>query len=66
MVLRRAVCTVSAPSPQTVDIFGEVSGLSFSPDAGTLFVAIADPTYGSLLQLDRVGGEGRFATPAKS
>lgn len=45
---------------QTVDMFGEISGMSFSPDASTLFVAVADPTYGSLLQLDRVGQEGRF------
>lgn len=41
-------------------MFGEVSGMRFSPDSRTLFVAVADPTYGSLLQFDRVGEAGRF------
>lgn len=32
---------------------GEVSGISFSPDSESLFVGIADLTYGSLLEYSR-------------
>jgi WD40 repeat protein len=36
---------------QEIDIFGEVAGVSFSPDdAEALFVSVADRTYGSLLE----------------
>lgn len=38
---------------QEIDIFGEISGVCFSPDADKFFVGIADPTYSSLLQFDR-------------
>lgn len=46
---------------QTIDLFGEVSGVSFSPDdGGRLYVAVADITYSSAIQFDRQrgGGEG--------
>lgn len=39
---------------QELDFFGEISGISFSPDTGTLFVGVWDRTYGSLLQYDRL------------
>ena len=41
------------PQVQEVDLFGEISGISFSPDAETFFVGVADLTYSSLLEYDR-------------
>lgn len=38
---------------QELDFFGEISGISFSPDTEALFVGIWDRTYGSLLQYSR-------------
>ncbi|XP_010536789.1 PREDICTED: uncharacterized WD repeat-containing protein C2A9.03 [Tarenaya hassleriana] len=38
---------------QEIDFFGEVSGLSFSPDSESLFVGVWDRTYGSLLEYGR-------------
>ncbi|XP_061968947.1 uncharacterized WD repeat-containing protein C2A9.03-like isoform X3 [Populus nigra] len=38
---------------QEIDIFGEIAGISFSPDTEALFVGIADRTYGSLLEFNR-------------
>ena len=38
---------------QEIDLFGEIAGISFSPDAEALFVGIADRTYGSLLEFNR-------------
>ncbi|XP_057983738.1 uncharacterized WD repeat-containing protein C2A9.03-like [Malania oleifera] len=38
---------------QEVDFFGEISGLSFSPDTESLFVGVWDRTYGSLLEYGR-------------
>lgn len=38
---------------QEIDLFGEIAGISFSPDTEALFVGIADRTYGSLLEFDR-------------
>ena len=35
---------------QEIDIFGEVSGMAFSPDTDMLFVSVFDESYGSLLQ----------------
>ncbi|KAJ4753174.1 Transducin/WD40 repeat-like superfamily protein [Rhynchospora pubera] len=39
---------------QELDFFGEISGVSFSPDTEALFVGVWDRTYGSLLQYRRV------------
>ncbi|KAF4349107.1 hypothetical protein F8388_024375 [Cannabis sativa] len=36
-----------------IDLFGEISGISFSPDTETLFIGIWDRTYGSLLEYGR-------------
>ena len=38
---------------QEIDIFGEISGISFTPDADALFVGVADMVLGSLMQFDR-------------
>ena len=38
---------------QEIDLFGEIAGISFSPDTEALFVAVADRTYGSLLEFNR-------------
>lgn len=38
---------------QEIDLFGEIAGITFSPDTEALLVSIADRTYGSLLELRR-------------
>ncbi|GJP45715.1 hypothetical protein CLOM_g5063 [Closterium sp. NIES-68] len=38
---------------QEIDIFGEIAGVSFSPDTEALFVGVADRTYSSLLEYTR-------------
>lgn len=38
---------------QEIDLFGEIAGISFSPDTEALFVGIADRTYGSVLEYNR-------------
>lgn len=38
---------------QEIDLFGDIAGLSFSPDSEAVFVGIADRTYGSLVEFRR-------------
>ncbi|XP_021775272.1 uncharacterized WD repeat-containing protein C2A9.03-like isoform X1 [Chenopodium quinoa] len=38
---------------QEIDLFGEIAGISFSPDTEALFVGVADRTYGSVLEFNR-------------
>ncbi|KAJ0502714.1 putative transcription factor WD40-like family [Helianthus annuus] len=38
---------------QEIDFFGEVSGVSLSPDDETLYIGVWDPSYSSLLQFNR-------------
>ncbi|XP_006582930.3 uncharacterized protein [Glycine max] len=38
---------------QEINFFGEISGVSFSPDTESLFIGVWDRTYGSLLQYNR-------------
>ncbi|MFS7961683.1 hypothetical protein Hanom_Chr08g00718011 [Helianthus anomalus] len=38
-------------SGQEIDVFGEIGGISFSPDIEALFVGISDRTSGSVLEL---------------
>ncbi|KAL0546186.1 hypothetical protein IC582_016092 [Cucumis melo] len=38
---------------QEIDMFGEIAGISFSPDTESLFVGVSDRTYGSLLEFNR-------------
>lgn len=39
---------------QEIDFFGEISGISFSPDTEALFIGVWDRTYGSLLEYSRL------------
>ncbi|OAY75061.1 putative WD repeat-containing protein [Ananas comosus] len=39
---------------QELDFFGEISGMSFSPDTEALFIGVWDRTYGSLLEYSRI------------
>ncbi|KAJ3017366.1 hypothetical protein HKX48_003575 [Thoreauomyces humboldtii] len=50
---------------QTIDFFGEVAGVSFTPGATgdgaeALFIGISDPKYGSILELKRERGTPRY------
>jgi uncharacterized protein YjiK len=38
---------------QEVDFFGEVSGISFSPDTEALFVGVSHQNYNSLIEFHR-------------
>jgi WD40 repeat protein len=38
---------------QEIDLFGEVAGVSFSPDSEAAFVGISDRNYGSLVEFNR-------------
>ncbi|KAF6149111.1 hypothetical protein GIB67_038894 [Kingdonia uniflora] len=38
---------------QEIDFFGEIAGISFSPDTEALFVGVADREYGSLMEFNR-------------
>uniref|UniRef100_A0A1D1XFW1 Putative WD repeat-containing protein C2A9.03 n=1 Tax=Anthurium amnicola TaxID=1678845 RepID=A0A1D1XFW1_9ARAE len=38
---------------QEIDLFGEIAGVSFSPDTEALFVGVSDRTYGSLVEFNR-------------
>ncbi|KAB1203699.1 putative WD repeat-containing protein C2A9.03 [Morella rubra] len=40
---------------QEIDFFGEISGISFSPDTESLFIGVWDRKYGSLLEYGRCG-----------
>ncbi|GMH00127.1 hypothetical protein Nepgr_001966 [Nepenthes gracilis] len=43
---------------QEIDLFGEIAGISFSPDTEALFVGVADRTYGSVLEFNRRRNHG--------
>ncbi|CAN1302626.1 Uncharacterized WD repeat-containing protein C2A9.03 [Linum perenne] len=47
---------------QEIDFFGEISGVSFSPDTESLFIGVWDRTYGSLLQYNRRKSYGYLDT----
>ena len=38
---------------QEIDFFGEISGVSFSPDTESLYIGVWARTYGSLLHYNR-------------
>lgn len=40
-------------SKQTIDFFGEISGISMPPDGSKLYIANADSKYGGLMEFDR-------------
>eukprot|EP00475_Leptophrys_vorax_P030366 TRINITY_DN45441_c0_g2_i1.p1 TRINITY_DN45441_c0_g2~~TRINITY_DN45441_c0_g2_i1.p1 ORF type:complete len:179 (+),score=30.37 TRINITY_DN45441_c0_g2_i1:264-800(+) len=43
-------CTKSFDQVQTIDFFGETSGVGVSPDSNRLFIGIADNVYGTILE----------------
>ncbi|KAF8099126.1 hypothetical protein N665_0251s0049 [Sinapis alba] len=45
--------TTGYKKEQEIDFFGEISGISFSPDTESLFIGVWDRTYGSLLEYGR-------------
>jgi len=47
---------------QEIDLFGEIAGISFSPDTEALFVGVADRTYGSVLEYNRRRNNGYLET----
>lgn len=40
-------------SKQTIDFFGEISGISMPPDGSKLYIANADANYGGLMEFER-------------
>jgi WD40 repeat protein len=38
---------------QEIDLFGEIAGISISPDSHSLFIGMYDRNYGSLLEFER-------------
>ncbi|KAI3424072.1 hypothetical protein D9Q98_009435 [Chlorella vulgaris] len=45
---------------QEIDLFGELAGVSFTPDGGRLFIAVSDTLYSSMLQFDRLQNQRRW------
>ncbi|CAG8694403.1 11558_t:CDS:2, partial [Acaulospora morrowiae] len=39
---------------QVIDLFGEIAGVSFTPDADGLYIANADENYGCILEYERI------------
>ncbi|KAF3939951.1 hypothetical protein ABW19_dt0207452 [Dactylella cylindrospora] len=44
---------VTWESRQRIDFFGEIAGISFTPDGRELYIASSDKTVGGLMQFDR-------------
>ena len=38
---------------QEIDLFGEIAGVSFSPDSESFFIGVEEQHYGSLLEFKR-------------
>ncbi|MCJ1464024.1 hypothetical protein MMC07_002634 [Pseudocyphellaria aurata] len=47
-------------SRQQFDFFGEIGGVSFTPDGSKFFVANTDGCFGGILEFDRVGDCGSY------
>ena len=47
-------------SRQTIDFFGEISGISMPPDGSKLYIANADPKYGGLMEFERSQDSTRY------
>ena len=47
-ILWRAMIVGHACRCQEIDLFGEIGGITFSPDGSSFFVSIADVVYSSL------------------
>ena len=48
-----------------MDVFGEITGIAFSPAGDRFFASVADLTYSSLIQYDRVTGGAAGRTPRR-
>ncbi|KAL8998193.1 MAG: hypothetical protein Q9169_002678 [Polycauliona sp. 2 TL-2023] len=44
---------------QTIDFFGEVSGVTFEEEGGRFWVGVADPEFGGVMEFERSGRRGR-------
>jgi len=47
---------------QEIDFFGEVSGITLSPDDESLFVGVCDRVYASLMQYRMAHAKGTIAS----
>ena len=47
-------------SKQTIDFFGEISGISMPPDGSRLYIANADAKYGGLMQFERTQDNSKY------
>lgn len=47
-------------SKQTIDFFGEISGISMPPDGSKLYIANADAKYGGLIEFTRSRGSSKY------
>ena len=47
-------------SKQTIDFFGEISGISMPPDGSKLYFANADAKFGGLMEFERAWGGSRY------
>ncbi|CAD6585473.1 MAG: hypothetical protein ASARMPREDX12_002326 [Alectoria sarmentosa] len=47
-------------SKQTIDFFGEISGISMPPDGSRLYIANADAKYGGLLEFERSWDSSKY------
>lgn len=50
----------SFATKQRLDLFGEIGGISFTPDGSAFFVANTDRTVGGLVEFERIGHGERF------
>ncbi len=50
----------SFESRQTIDFFGEISGVSMPPDGSKLYIANADSKYGGLMEFERSSDSGKY------
>eukprot|EP01023_Acetabularia_acetabulum_P004452 TRINITY_DN11860_c0_g4_i1.p1 TRINITY_DN11860_c0_g4~~TRINITY_DN11860_c0_g4_i1.p1 ORF type:complete len:427 (-),score=74.62 TRINITY_DN11860_c0_g4_i1:166-1446(-) len=46
-----------------LDFFGEITGISFSPDSERLFIGVQDQTYGGIIQLNRYHEDNHMEQP---
>ncbi len=47
-------------SKQTIDFFGEISGISMPPDGSKLYIANADGKYGGLMEFERSKNSSKY------
>ena len=47
------VCPYSYRESQVIDVFGELAGISFTPEGDRFYASISDVHYSSVLQFER-------------